>query len=59
MTVSLNADEIKAIIAEYFSISEDDIRVGTIETKNGMKIEHLPTVAIRNCDMCEFTIVKK
>lgn len=59
MIVSLNVDEIKAIIAEYFSVPEDDVRVGTIEIKKNMRIEHEPSAAIRNCDMRDLNIVKK
>ena len=59
MIVSLNVDEIKAIIAEYFSVPEDDVRVETIEIKKNMIIEHEPSAAIRNCDMRDLNIVKK
>ena len=51
MTVSLNVDEIKAVIAEYFSVPEDDVRIGTIEIKKNMRIDYEPSAAIRNCDM--------
>lgn len=59
MTVSLNVDEIKAIIAEYFSVSEDDVRIGTIEIKKNMRIDHEPSAAIKNCDIRDLNIVKK
>jgi len=47
MIVSLNADEIKSIIADYFSISEDDVRVGTIEIKKNMRIDYEPSATIK------------
>lgn len=59
MIVSLNADEIKSIIADYFSISEDDVRVGTIEIKKNMRIDYEPSAAIKNCDIRDLNVTKK
>lgn len=56
MIVSLNADEIKSIIADYLSISEDDVRVGTIEIKKNMRIDYEPSAAIKNCDIGDLNI---
>lgn len=59
MIVSLNADEIKSIIADYFSISEDDVRVGTIEIKKNMRIDYEPSATIKNCDIRDLNVTKK
>ena len=58
MNITLNADEIKTIIAIYFSIPQEDIRVGTIEIKKNMRVDHEPMAVIKNCDMSGIDIAK-
>lgn len=60
MTITLNADEIQTIIAEYFDTKKENVRVGTNEFRKGFdKFEYLPTAAIKDCDMRNLNIVKK
>ena len=47
MNITLNADEIKTIIAIYFSIPQEDIRVGTIEIKKNIRVDHESMAVIK------------